>query len=96
MSQQQNDGDSSHEMDLVEIFRGIGATAELEAMSIRAVLESSGVDCILVGTSELPNLPFRVQVPAKDFERAKEVLLEAQAAGPAAAEEAERMGEANG
>jgi hypothetical protein len=39
----------------------------------------------------LPNLGFEVRVPREDLERAREVLVEAQAAGPAAAEEASQQ-----
>ena len=83
------------EMDLETIYSGMGATAEIEALSIQAVLEANGIDCIVVGSTELPNLPYSIQVPQNEVDRARAVLEEARQAGPAAAEEAERAGEGN-
>jgi hypothetical protein len=85
--------DPSHELDMTTIFSGMGATAEMEAVGIKSVLEANDIMCVLVGDSALPNLEFQVQVPRADVQRAREVLLEAQAAGPAAAAEAQRESE---
>ena len=85
--------DPSHELDMTTIFSGMGATAEMEAVGIRSVLEANDIMCVLVGDSALPNLEFQVQVPRADAERAIEILREAQAAGPAAAAEAQRESE---
>jgi hypothetical protein len=87
--------DPSHDLDMATIFSGMGATAEMEAMSIKGVLEANDVMCVLVGDSALPNLGFQVQVSQADLQRAHEVLREAEAAGPAAAAEAERESELN-
>ena len=87
--------DPSHELDMTTIFSGMGATAEIEAMGIKGVLEANDIMCVLVGDSALPNLEFQVQVPQSEVERAREVLREAEAAGPAAAAEAERESELN-
>ena len=87
--------DPSHDLDLVTIFSGMGATAEMEAMGIKGVLEANDIMCVLIGDSALPNLEFQVQVPQADLQRAREVLREAEAAGPAAAAEAERESELN-
>jgi hypothetical protein len=46
-----------------------------------------------VGTSTLPVLEVEVQVPREDLEEARRIIAEAQAAGPAAAAEAEAAGE---
>jgi hypothetical protein len=81
-------------MDLVEIFRGMGATAELEALSIHSVLEAGGIDSMIIGASELPNLSFIVRVPRRDVDAATELLKAARDGGPQAAEEAQRAGEA--
>jgi hypothetical protein len=86
--------DASASMDLVEIFRGMGATAELEALSIHSVLEAGGIGSVIIGASELPNLSFIVRVPQKDAEAAAELLKAARDGGPEAAEEAHRTGEA--
>lgn len=81
-------GDPSADLNLVTIFTGMGTTAEIEALSIQAVLQSNGIDAVIEGASELPNLPFRVKVPQIERERAEAALAEARAAGPEAAEEA--------
>lgn len=86
-------GDPSHELDLETVFDAVGATAEMEAIGIRGVLDANGVSCVLVGPSVYPNLRFLVRVPKKDVDRAQQVLAEARAAGPAAAEEAQRASE---
>jgi hypothetical protein len=60
------------------------------------VLESQGNATVVVGDSVLPNFPFEVRVSREHAERAKELILEAQAAGPAAADEAELQTERGG
>jgi hypothetical protein len=82
-------GDPSAAMDLTEIYEGQGATAEIEALSIEAVLKANGIPCVLQGASEIPTLPFAVLVPQRDLERAKAILEEAKASGPAAADAAQ-------
>ena len=86
-------GDPSHELDLETIFEDMGATAEVEALGVRAVLDANGISNVLVSATPYPSLRFLVRVPNKDVERARQVLAEAREAGPAAAEEAERAGE---
>lgn len=81
-------GDPSHDLDLETIFDALGATAEMEAIWVRGVLEANGIQSVLVGAPVYPNLRFLVRVPKKDADRARQVLDEARAAGPAAAEEA--------
>ncbi len=82
------EGSPSHGYDLVELYRGQGTTGEVEAMSIRAVLDANHVPSVLIGSTQLPNLPFRVMVPQIFVETAQQVLDEAEGAGPAAAEHA--------
>lgn len=82
-------GDPSSAMDLTEIFEGQGTTAELEALSIEAVLKANGIPCVVQGASEIPTLPYVVLVPKRDFERATSILEEAKASGPAAADAAQ-------
>lgn len=82
-------GDASHGMDLVTVFRSESATtAEMEALGVRAILQASGIDAVIVGTPVLPVLSFEVCVPKAQEEAALIAIAEAQAAGPAAAEEA--------
>jgi hypothetical protein len=76
--------DNSEDMDLEVLVETVGATAEMEALAIRSVLEANA------------NLPFIVKVPRNRVEEARQVLAEAREAGPLAAEEAERSQEAGG
>jgi hypothetical protein len=80
-------------MDMVTLFSSSNYDAEMEATAIHSVLEASGVQSIVVGTSALPVLEFEVQVSKDNLEAARRILAEAQAAGPAAAAEAEAAGE---
>ncbi len=80
------EGSPSHGYDLVELYRGQGTTGEVEAVSIRAVLDANHVPNVLIGSMQLPNLPFRVMVPLIFVETAQQVLDEAENAGTAAAE----------
>ena len=80
------EGDASSNLNLVAIFEGVGTTAELEAMSIRAVLDANEIPSIMIGTSELPNLPFAVSVPRDHEAAAREALQAAQQAGAEAAD----------
>jgi hypothetical protein len=86
--------DDAEEMDLETIYHSEGSTtAEMETMAIKNVLESNGIATVVVGDSVLPNFPFEVRVTKEHAARAKELIAEAQAAGPAAADEAELQSE---
>ncbi len=79
--------DPSHDLDLEVIFEAMGASAEMEAVGIRSVLDAHGVPNVFVGASPYPNLRFQVQVPRRYLDEARRVLAEAEAAGPEAAEQ---------
>jgi hypothetical protein len=82
-------GDDSEDLDLETVFHSEGAaTGEMEATEIQSLLETEGIEAVIVGTPALPNLPFEVRVPRSEVEHAQQVIADAQAAGPAAAEEA--------
>ena len=81
-----DDVDPSSELDLETL---VSATTEMEAMGIKNVLDSNGIAAVLVGDSVLPNIPFEVRVARDQVARARILLAEAQARGPAAAVEAE-------
>ena len=83
--------DTSHELDLVPVFEAVGAEAEMEAIAIHSILQASDIPAILIGSSSLPNLPFQVKVPQDHVEQAQLRIREAKAAGPAAADEAQRV-----
>ena len=70
------------------------AAGEMEAMGIKNLLDSSGIAAVLVGDSVLPNFPFEVRVARDQVDRARLLIADAEAKGPAAAEEAERASEA--
>ena len=87
--------DSSADLDLETIYRSESSTtAEIEALGIKSVLAANGIAAVIVGDAVLPNLGFEVRVPRDTVKVAKELIAEAQSAGPAAAEEAERETEA--
>jgi hypothetical protein len=88
--------DPSHGMDMVAVFSETGAMAEMEALSIQGILEASGIPFTVFGNSTLPVTEFSVQVPVSRLTEAQKVIADAQAAGPAAAEQAEREGELSG
>lgn len=86
-------GDPSHELDLETVFQAVGTEAEMEAIAVQSVLVSNGIEVVLMGSSSLPTFPFEVRVPHEQAEQARQLIEEARASGPAAAEEAERATE---
>jgi len=88
--------DPSHDLDMVPVFIAEGADSELLAMGIRSILDAEGIPSVLVSSSPYPSLPFEVRVPKERIEEARKAIAEAEEAGPLAAEEAEREGEAGG
>ena len=84
---------SSSEFDLVPVAATEGALSEMEAISIKAILDANGINAVIVGASQLPNLGFEVRVADADLDRSQRAIAEAQAAGPAGALEAESAGE---
>jgi 2-keto-3-deoxy-L-rhamnonate aldolase RhmA len=86
-------GDISHELDMVPVFSSSNHDGEMEAMNVHAILEANGIESMLIGPSTIPSLEFQVQVSQADLEAAQRVIAEAQAAGPAAAAEAEAASE---
>jgi len=85
--------DASAELDLEEVFGAMGATAEIEALNVRALLDANGVPSVLVCSTPYPNLEFVIKVPRRLAARAREIIRDAQVAGPAAAAEAEAASE---
>ncbi|MBI3665999.1 MAG: DUF2007 domain-containing protein [Acidobacteria bacterium] len=84
-------GEKEQEGPLVPVFASAGISAEMEAQSVHALLESSGIKSVLVreNVTELPVGTVEVKVVASEAERAQQVIREGEQAGPAAAEEAE-------
>jgi hypothetical protein len=85
--------DAGEQLDLVTVFTSAGSNAEMEALDVKALLEASGLDAVLIGDSRLPNLPEEVRVPLDQAQEAEQVIVNALAAGPAGAEEAEAASE---
>lgn len=89
--------DPSSDLDVETVYHGEATpTAEVEAISIKTLLESNGIATVLVGDSVLPNLAFEVRVARDQAARARTLIAEAQSIGPAAAEEAEAESESGG
>jgi hypothetical protein len=86
--------DDSSDLDLETIYHADGTLAEVESMGIKNLLEANGIAAVTVGNSVLPTMSFEVRVAHDQVERAREVIDEAQAGGPLAAEEAEERLEA--
>jgi hypothetical protein len=76
----------SHAFDMVAVFH---TAAESEALTVHALLQSNGIDAMIVGDARLPNLPEQVRVPREHVTQAKRLIAAALATGPAGAEEAE-------
>lgn len=87
------DVDPSSDFDAVTVFSSSNHDAEMEATNIRSMLESNGIDAMLIGPSVIPSLEFQVQVPRSEAEEAAQLITDARAAGPEAAAEAEAASE---
>jgi hypothetical protein len=86
---------SSHELDLVTVFRlSEGGVEEAEVLTVQQLLESNGIKTVLVGDSPLPNFAEEIRVARADADAARQIIADALAAGSAGAEEAELEGEA--
>ncbi|HKA01313.1 MAG TPA: DUF2007 domain-containing protein [Candidatus Solibacter sp.] len=71
----------SHDLDFVSIFSAQGIEAEMEAISIQSVLEANGIPCTVIGSAQIPSLPFEVRVPKSRLEEARSLLEEVRQAG---------------
>lgn len=67
--------------------------SEMESLSVKTLLEANGIQVVLQGASQMPNLPYELLVPANQLEEAIRVVREALAAGSEAAETAEQTGQ---
>ncbi len=85
--------DESSDFDMVTLFSSSNHDGEMEATSIHAMLQASGIPSVVMGPSVIPSLEFQVQVPRAYAEEAERVLVEAREAGPQAAAEAEAASE---
>ncbi len=90
----ESENNPPNEPGLVTVFRlAGGGTEEMEVITVRQLLESNGINTVLVGDSPLPNLSEEIRVAEEDAERAQQLIADALAAGPAGAAEAEAESE---
>ncbi len=79
----------SSALDMVTVFRSAGTDIESEAMLVKGLLESNGIETMVVADSRFPNFPEHVRVARADLTEAKRLIANALAVGSAGAEEAE-------
>lgn len=84
---------TSHELDMVTMYRSSTVAAGIEADVIRGLLDSHGIPSLMSRAIGYPSLGFAVHVPRANLLEAERVIEEAKAAGPAAAVEAQRAWE---
>jgi hypothetical protein len=80
-AQQTQEGDPSGRLDLETVFQAEGGTtSEMEAMSVKNLLEFNGLEAVMVGDSVLPNLGFEVRVPRDQAALARQLIANAEPA----------------
>lgn len=90
------DVNETSELDLVILANYHGPQAEMEARAVESVLRAAGIDSVVEGAVGFASVPFEVSVARNQLEAAQQILTEALAAGPAAAEQAEAELEVSG
>jgi hypothetical protein len=76
----------SHDLDFVSIYNDQGIEAEMEAISIQSLLEASDIPCTVVGSQQIPSLPFEVRVPKFRMREALRLLKDMRQVVPAEGE----------
>ena len=90
----ESDNNTSNEPGLVTVFRLAGGdTDEMEVMTVRQLLESNGINTVMVGDNPMPVFAEEIRVAEEDAERARRLIADALSAGPAGAAEAEAESE---
>ena len=64
----------SHDLDFVPIYNDQGIEAEMEAISIQSLLQANDIPCTIVGSQQIPSLPFDVRVPKSRMREALRLL----------------------
>jgi hypothetical protein len=90
MNGQSDPSPDSRRYDAEPIWTGMGPSAEMEATNIQQLLEASGIDAFVNGFSQIPSIEFEILVTHENVAKARQVIADALASGPSAAEEAER------
>jgi hypothetical protein len=75
------------------IWSGSGAFGEMQATNIQSLLAASGIESTINGSTQIPSMAFEVLVTGDNVAAARQIIEDAIASGPAAAEEAERESE---
>jgi hypothetical protein len=88
LEENQADADPSADLDLETIATFQGIEAEMQVATIQSLLEQNGISVVVEGAPGLPSLPFEVKVASKLAASAREILAQAEADGPAAADAA--------
>jgi hypothetical protein len=76
----------SQDLDFVSIYSEQGIEAEMEAISVRALLEANDIPCTVVGSQQIPSLLFEVRVPKFRMQEALRFLKDMRQAVPAEGE----------
>jgi hypothetical protein len=85
----QNPSDPAPGESFVAVWSSSNHDGEMEAMSIRGLLEANDIPCMVVGPQVLPSLEFQVQVPAHVRKEAEMLIGQARKVGRQAASEDE-------
>jgi hypothetical protein len=83
---------TSPDLDMVALYRSQGTDARMHADMIHGILESNGVYSIVAGIV-YPPVACEVKVARADLQKAQQLVQEARASGPKAAEEGEAASE---
>jgi hypothetical protein len=78
---------------MVSIFRSQTTDAELDADNIHGVLESNGIWSVVERGGPYPILGYEVMVTRENEASARQLIAEALASGPEAADEGEAASE---
>ena len=73
----------SHDLDFITIHSDQGTAAEMEAISIQSLLEANDMPCTVVGSQQIPSVPFEVRVPKVRMQEALRLLKDVREATPA-------------
>ncbi len=85
--------DPSDTLDEATVFQAAGNSSEMDAASVQALLDASGIPAVVVGDARFPNFGQEVRVPKEHVTEAKRLIADALVVGSAGAEEAEASGE---
>jgi hypothetical protein len=84
-----NDNEALPDEGMTPVFSSSNHDAEMEALTIKGVLDSNGIPATIVGPHVLPTLEFQVQVPQHLLAQARQLIREARQGGRRAADEGE-------